>query len=83
MKNPNTARVVMYIILFIGFGIVIRGTASAQPNVHRALHCIGIIVVIAAFAYGINFVRCPYCDGLLNLKMCHTHKCPHCGADID
>lgn len=79
MKNPNTNRTIMFGILFLGFAVFGAGNYCSSGLIGAA----GLALVIAASAWGIIKVRCPYCGKLLSLKITHDVKCPYCGKFVD
>ena len=86
MKNPHINRLIGYIVMFIGFHMVYKGShAGTAPNgvdgYDYFVFGVGILVVVAAFVWMIFKVRCPNCNGVLNLKLGNIDVCPHCGKD--
>lgn len=88
MKNPKLNRLIGYIIMFIGFNIFYKGfhTGTAPNGVDGTdvvIIAVGLIFVIAAFVWMFFKVRCPHCNGLLNLKLGNIDMCPYCGESTE
>lgn len=84
MKNPHMNRILGYIVMFIGFYVFYKGAhAGTAPNgidgYDYFVLGMGLILVIAAFVWMFLKVRCPHCNGILNLKLGNIDVCPHCG----
>ena len=85
--NPRTARMIGYIILFVG--IIIFGIGCIFVNFENTvsgivLCIIAVPVLIASFVWIIRKVRCPHCGALLHLKLYYPiSKCPYCGKNTD
>lgn len=87
MNNPRVNRIIGYIVMFIGFYVVYKGNhtgiASNGRNSYDYITIgIGLILVIASFVWMIFKVRCPHCDGLLDIRLKNIDVCPHCGKHI-
>ena len=88
MKNPKINRIIGYIVMFIGFYVFYKGAHSGTaPNgvdgYDYFVLGIGLILVIVAFVWMFIKVRCPHCNGILNLKLGNIDVCPHCGKHTD
>ena len=81
--NPNKNRLIMYLIMFPGFGIMGFGSCSEYALDRWVCWIIGIIMVIVAFIWGVKKIRCPYCNLLLNMKITYSMICPRCQARLD
>jgi hypothetical protein len=82
MKNPNTCRLIMHVIVFIG--IVVSGISGLISDVEPILpmFIIGAIISFGGIIWGIIKVRCPS-KSKLNLRGLGTDYCPHCGEKIE
>lgn len=88
MKNPKINRIIGYIIMFIGFYVFYKGAhaGTAPDGVNGTDYTVltwGLILVIGAFVWMLFTVRCPHCNGLLNLKLGNIDVCPYCGKRTD
>lgn len=86
MKNPRINRLLGYVVMFIGFIVFYKGNhAGTAPNgvdgYDYPTIVMGLLLVIAAFVWMFLKVRCPHCNGLLNLKLGNIDVCPHCGKE--
>lgn len=73
MKNPRINRLIGYVIMFFGFSVFYKGAhAGTAPNgvdgYDYFVLGIGLILVVAAFAWMLLKVRCPHCNGILNFN---------------
>ena len=87
-NNPNTNKIIGYVILFIGFvffavGWRIKNTVGIGRLFGYVLIIIGLALCVAATVWVVKKVRCPHCNALLSLKMKSEHICPYCHEKID
>lgn len=88
MKNPKINRIIGYIVMFIGFYVFYKGchagtAANGVDGYDYFVIGIGLLLVIGAFVWMLLKVRCPYCNGLLNLKLADISVCPYCGKKTE
>ena len=81
--NPNKNRLIMFIILFSGFGLMGFGSCCASALDKWVCYVISFIMIIFSFIWGIKKIRCPYCHNLLSMKIYYNRICPYCGERID
>ncbi len=85
MYNPNINRLIMFIILFAGFGVFAVGYNYFADTafIRWPLVGAGIFLCVISLIWGVKKVRCPYCGRLLSLKIWYDVYCPYCKERID
>lgn len=83
MKSPNTARIIMLLIIMAGLltagcSAVLYGAEPIHP-----LFILGAVLSFGGICFGIIAVRCPFCRRRLPLKgIGGKEYCPHCGERL-
>jgi len=79
--NHILVRIILWVLLIAG--IIVAAILMSVTEIPIEISgIIGGVISMAGIVFALIFLRCPHCQGLLNMRGLPTQYCSHCGESL-